>query len=151
MSTQVPEKAESGAGSAADPEAIDGELVIDLDKDDEQLGSITSALYHGPLPPPKMLEQYEAILPGMADRLLKIVENEQRIRGSGQRHYLSNDTGRVIGSIIVSIFLVAGAIYCGINGQPELGIALAASGAAPQIIRSFQSRNRSRESTEDEE
>jgi uncharacterized membrane protein len=151
MNTPASKETKGVKAHPPEAEALDGELVVDLDQDEEQLGSITSALYQGPLPPPQMLAQYDDVLPGMADRLLKIVEKEQDIRASGQRHYLFNDSGRVLGSILVSVFLVGGAIYCGVIGQPELGIALAASGAAPQIIRSFQSRGASKKSSEEEE
>ena len=43
-------------------------------------GMAVAATYSGPLPPPAQLEHYERILPGAAERILAMVETEQRAR-----------------------------------------------------------------------
>jgi uncharacterized membrane protein len=39
-----------------------------------------SELWHGPIPPPQTLEKYENILPGAADRILQLAEDEAQFR-----------------------------------------------------------------------
>ena len=38
------------------------------------------SFFSGPLPPPELFKQYEEILPGSANRILKMAEKEQNIR-----------------------------------------------------------------------
>lgn len=113
--------------------------LIDPDTPPEVVERVVSAamMYAGPLPPPHMLDQYESVQQGLADRIVSMAENEQKIRGRGNSHLLWNDTARVIGSVIVSVILVGGAIYSASIGQVALAIALAGTGAVPQIIRFF--------------
>lgn len=40
-------------------------------------GVLAEASYSGPIPHPTFLEKYEEILPGSAERLIKMVESEQ--------------------------------------------------------------------------
>ncbi|MFN8436906.1 MAG: DUF2335 domain-containing protein [Cytophagales bacterium] len=44
------------------------------------LSTQTTNLYSGPIPNPESLEKYEQILPGAADRILKMAELEQKSR-----------------------------------------------------------------------
>ena len=43
----------------------------------------------GPIPPPSMMEQYEGTLPGSADRILKMAENQSEHRQSLEKQRLS--------------------------------------------------------------
>lgn len=57
-------------------EILDGEFA-----DDPQLrGQITETSWRAPLPPPHALEHYERILPGAADRVLRMAERQLDIR-----------------------------------------------------------------------
>ena len=42
--------------------------------------------FEGPLPPPEILSQYERILPGMAERVIHMAEEEQRVRHEAVRN-----------------------------------------------------------------
>lgn len=42
--------------------------------------SITRSSYRGPIPPPELLEGYERILPGSADRIIAMTERQQNHR-----------------------------------------------------------------------
>lgn len=42
--------------------------------------SITRSSYRGPIPPPELLEGYENILPGSADRIIAMTERQQNHR-----------------------------------------------------------------------
>lgn len=45
-----------------------------------QVFQAVSQRYSGPIPPPKMLEEYEGVLSGSADRILAMAEKEQAHR-----------------------------------------------------------------------
>lgn len=76
--------------------------------------------FSGPLPPPKILEQYERVLPGSAERILKMAEKEQ-----GHRHSVEKTEtdgifglqrrGQLFGFLIaISAFLIGGIlVYLG--------------------------------------
>jgi uncharacterized membrane protein len=95
------------------------------------------AYYSGPLPPPTMFAKYDGVLPGAADRILAMAEKEQAIRKRDNGWILFNDGARVWGSIVVSLALVAGGVYCGAIGEPWLGAALGGSGVIGVVVRAF--------------
>ncbi len=41
---------------------------------------VTHAYFHGPLPPPAVIEQYERAVPGSAERILTLAEEQQHLR-----------------------------------------------------------------------
>ena len=83
--------------------------------------------YLGPIPPPGALAQYEETLPGAADRILKMTENQQahrraletRVVESGARESIA---GIAVGGIVSVAALVVAAIFV-TQGQPWFGIA----------------------------
>lgn len=42
--------------------------------------TVQGLFYQGPIPPPEVLEKYEKISPGFADRIVKMAEIEQEHR-----------------------------------------------------------------------
>ena len=60
--------------------------------------------------------------------------NEQAIRKSENNYLLLSERIKVLGSIIVSLCLIGAGVYCGIIGQPWLGVALGTSGAVAGIM-----------------
>lgn len=85
-------------------------------------GQIHLARFEGPIPPPETLQQYENVLPGSAERILKMVENqslhrqemEKRLIGARCRDSL---WGIVAGVIAVLAFATV-AWYAIIKGHP---------------------------------
>lgn len=71
--------------------------------------------FQGPLPPPDALAGYERIQPGLADRIVRMAEEEQR-----QRHQLESEItkrsfdearrGQNLGFAIGTVAIVAGAL-----------------------------------------
>jgi uncharacterized membrane protein len=97
----------------------------------------SKSFYSGPLPEPQAMARYEDTLPGSANRILSLVENEQSIRQRDNRHILFNDTLRVLGSTVVSLSLVGAGLVCGFIDQTTLGVALGTSGAVVGVVRAF--------------
>lgn len=119
--------------------------------------------FEGPIPPPAILQQYDAAIPGAAERILRLAEQETQHRHnqensatqaniSAQRKQLdiadyqsravfkSDTTGQALG-FIVSMACVAGSVYLAVNGQPWVAGALAGLPLAG-IIRALRERPR---------
>lgn len=121
----------------SDISGLVGEIVNDLPEgtSPEVIQKITQAIsYSGPIPPSSEFARYEEVLPGAADRIMSLAENEQAIRKSENNYLLLSERIKVLGSIIVSLCLIGAGVYCGIIGQPWLGVALGTSGAVAGIM-----------------
>ena len=79
----------------------------------------------GPLPDPEDFKKYEEVLPGSADRIMKMAENNQENRLELQKieqekYYNSNDkitSKGITSSTIISIAGISGAVLLGIFGN----------------------------------
>ena len=87
--------------------------------------SIISAHWSGPLPPPAELEKIDQIIPGGADRLLRMAEKEQthRIDDAKRGQYLgwSLAAGAVIAAAVVSLCHGPWQVSVALVGIPVLG------------------------------
>lgn len=114
-----------------------------------------AAHYSGPIPPPEMLEKYNQIIPGAAERILKMAEDQ-----SAHRQYLEK---KVIGSdiinsrlgigcaLIVSIATFYLAYYAIKNGSPTGGTIIGTLGIGSLVttfIYGTKSRKDERENRE---
>ena len=96
------------------------------------------AYYSGPLPPPKMMRDYEEILPGSADRILSSAERRQR------DHARYELLGLVFGFVaaLALIGLSAYAIALGFAWQ-SVGVVIGSiAGTAGTFIYSNQARRK---------
>lgn len=89
------------------------------------IGSIISAHWSGPLPPATELEQIDQIIPGGADRLLRMAEKEQthRIEDAKRGQYLgwSLAAGAVMAAVVVSLCHGPWQVPVALVGIPVLG------------------------------
>src|SRR5882762_6785714 len=87
--------------------------------------SVISAHWSGPLPPPAELEKIDQIIPGGADRLLRMAEKEQshRIEDAKRGQYLgwSLAAGAVIAAAVVSLCHGPWQVSVALVGIPVLG------------------------------
>lgn len=63
--------------------------------------------YSGPLPPPEMMRSYEEIHPGSADRILSLVEHEQKQRASYENRGLFLGFVAALALIALSAYIVS--------------------------------------------
>lgn len=110
---------------------------IDGQTEDDRNEILTAAIseellrYKGPLPSPKHFEAYENVLPGSADRILKMAEAEQQERHNNNRRMIEAQIsefkkGQIIGAILVLLLIVVGGVL-GFYGHDVLaGIVLTA-------------------------
>lgn len=92
----------------------------------------TAASYSGPIPPPSMLASYNEILPGAADRILKMAEDQSKHRQDIEKKVIDNDIltsrlGVVFGFLIAISFLIA-AVIGALSGHPVFGGLLGTGG-----------------------
>lgn len=91
-----------------------------------------AAAYSGPLPPPEWLRQYEGVLPGIADRMMALVESEVSNQHDASAHHRQMQErvvsagitmakrGQVVAALLGFSFLVA-AVVLALAGNPLLG------------------------------
>lgn len=108
--------------------------------------------YQGPIPPPAHLEQFEALIPGAAERIIKMAEQE-----ADQRHYIEKldadinnramgkaFTEQRIGQIcafLLALMAISGSIYCAAIGATAIGCVLGGS-SVMAVISAFLSKNK---------
>ena len=71
--------------------------------------ALHAASFSGPLPPPDLLREYEAVLPGLATRIVDTAESEARHRQTVESSLLDlSYPGLAVGALIVLVALLAG-------------------------------------------
>ena len=107
--------------------------------------------FSGPIPHPIVLEHYEAISPGAADRIIALAESETKHRHSMEIKMLEADiqtsqnslnhiarevkTGQILG-FFIGIFAISAGVYITINGHPVSG-ALFGTGGVLGLVTAF--------------
>jgi uncharacterized membrane protein len=80
-----------------------------------------SASFEGPIPPPEILEGYERVLPGLADRIMTMAETQSAHRHGLERGVILFDKIKsVIGLCFAFLIVIAGfgaAVYLALHGQ----------------------------------
>ncbi len=101
--------------------------VVVMPEDDSKMKNGRVLSYRGPLPLAEEIERYESVVPGSADRIIKMAENQQ-----GHRHKIEDRTVWFIGfqSLLAPIFsfltIILGmgiGTYLLLNGVTGAGIA----------------------------
>lgn len=100
----------------------------EIKKGDESVSFVSA--YQGPLPHPDTLKGFEDIIPGAANRILKMAENEQEFR---HKHQKSLNTSSVIfvslGVLFafLTVIVISFLIYYSVKAKAnEVAIALSA-------------------------
>lgn len=81
-------------------------------------------VFSGPLPPPIVLEQYDKVVPGAAERILKMAEDQSAHRRSLEQKVISSDVlnaklGMIFGFIIGLVAILAGVYIVVINKENQ--------------------------------
>jgi uncharacterized membrane protein len=90
-----------------------------------QVVSATTSSFAGPLPAPEILGGYEEVLPGLADRVVRMAEKEQHFRHESGREVgrsiemaaRSNESARTRGQwfgLVVALAGISGAVALGV-------------------------------------
>lgn len=101
--------------------------VVGMDKAGNGLAMRQEEFFSGPLPPPEFLEKYEAILPGLADRVVTMAENQSNHRMGSEKLYLMESLKQAsrgqLFAFIIGMTGVIGSIYLLAIGITGAGIA----------------------------
>lgn len=78
----MPESEESLSPAEKTEDQLDPKLLeaIPKEKREQFLQFVRTAAFQGPLPPPRMLEAYNRLIPNGADRLMRLVEEQAKHR-----------------------------------------------------------------------
>ena len=133
----VPDSEESGTARPNIPQAI-----LDALPDDIRTSVIQAALFSGPLPPPGMYREYEEVLPGSANRLMELTEDQQKHRHKWESDALDasisdSRRGQWFG-FFLSILAIMAAVILALMGRSMVGALLAlvsVSGIAEHLLR----------------
>jgi len=90
----------------------------------------TVTAFKGPLPPPQVLDQYNQIVPGAAERIVRLFEIQVDHRQRLESSIISSDVrdsrlGLILGAL-VSIAAITGGVFAIIYGHPTTGGIIAA-------------------------
>lgn len=107
-----------------------------------------SETFSGPLPHPDILQRYNEILPGSAERIFKTFEGQTQHRQKLERSVVKTDNAKSIMGLVfgfvIAITAICGGIYCALEGRPFLGGTLSFTGIA-LIVASFIYKKKSEE------
>lgn len=99
-----------------------------LRKQTVQVRMEKSEIYSGPLPHPAMLEEYDRILPGGADRIFTVFEKQSAHRQEMETTFLNHRAnesklGTICITVISIVMIVSGAMLI-YSGKDASGLAL---------------------------
>lgn len=82
---------------------------------------VRESMFSGPIPPPEQFGQYETILPGSADRILKMAEKQQDHRMEIEKEAISkslahNRRGQTFG-FIAMLLMLGLSVFFALNGM----------------------------------
>ncbi len=106
---------------------------------------ITVSQFSGPLPPSSELANYENVLPGAADRILTMAENEQKGRIKAQRSelrmlFISHIIGQVF-AFLLGLGGISAGFYLILQGHDVSGLGVLISSLAA-IVGAFVYKQR---------
>jgi uncharacterized membrane protein len=106
---------------------------IDDEGADDASFELVGAHYRGPLPPPAMLSDYNSVLPGLADRIVRMAETEQGQAHRMQRWYaVLRFTGQGAAFFIALAGLVVGGLLINAGHNIE-GLVALVGGLGPVV------------------
>ena len=105
---------------------------------DEQASVISSQsvefTWQGPLPPPVILKEYESMLPGSAERILKMIEGQAAHRIEIESTVIKGDDRRsfmgLIFGFVIALAALGGAIFLIYNDKNVAGLIIATTAIA---------------------
>jgi uncharacterized membrane protein len=89
--------------------------------------ALTAERFAGPLPHPDILERYDKIVPGLAERIVKMAEGQSQHRQGLEHMVVQSNTrnerrGQVFG-FLISVLVIGGSIYLIDSGKSIEGVA----------------------------
>jgi len=108
---------EGMAGSLSDPAILRQRRAFS-----SAFGVATATAFAGPIPPPELLAEYEQTLPGLADRLVMIAENESEHRRALQRRAIRLSELGLAAGFTIAMTALGGGIFLVHEGSQAEGM-----------------------------
>lgn len=93
--------------------------------------------FQGPIPPPTLLEQYDRIHPGLANRIVVMAERQsehrQAIEMIAVRAQSRNETLGVFSALLIGVTAIIGGVVVAISGHPVTGWATVVTAIAALV------------------
>lgn len=139
--------------------------VIEPQQPETLVAAYSAEVFLGPLPPPKILAQYERVCPGAASRIIAMAEHQATHRQALEKSVIeancrAQDRGPILGFVLAAMVIAIGAtcLWFGkdLAGLTALIAALAAivipflHGKRKQELELASKRRRSEQRTPDE-
>ena len=142
--TVVPEDEQQGSLVALLTQRINELAALPEDEKQKEITAVIShtRTFSGPLPTPEAFAKYNKVLPGAADRILRMAEKEQDTRHEAQRGAIANDRRRIDATTIVALSIVGVAGVATWLGQELIAIPLGLAGVIGTMIRQIIVRRR---------
>jgi uncharacterized membrane protein len=103
-------------------------------------------IHTGPIPAPAEIGEYERILPGSADRIIRMAEKEQahrhQIESRGQRHRLGITFVGQLFAFLMGMSGIAGGVYLVKSDKPITGFGVFFTSLATLVGVFFYNRRR---------
>lgn len=132
---ETPDPARSSSEEIVTDEAesVEPDAVEDAFPPSEGIFQVVGASYRGPIPPPQMLGDYNAVLPGLAERIVKMAEKDQGHVHKMDRLYLVlRFTGQAAALLIALAGLIIGGLLIDAGHNIE-GLATLIVGLGPVV------------------
>jgi uncharacterized membrane protein len=117
-----------------------------------QTATTAAVQFQGPLPHPQLLEGYEKIVPGSAERILKMAEEQQTHRHGMERQALQVESRNSFAGIICAFVIGIVTVVCGslvaYSGVQWQGYAISGTGLVSLVgtfIYGTRARRKERE------
>lgn len=121
---QIPSAGKAGAEVVAPQVGNGHEPVLRT----ELVAKSVAVEFSGPIPPAHMLEDYERVCPGAADRILGMAEREQihahAMDRRAARYPAIIEVIGLIGGLTVALLAIAASVYCILSGYAWAGVGL---------------------------
>jgi uncharacterized membrane protein len=108
-----------------------------------------SSSFSGPLPPPDILQHYEDVVPGAADRIFKMAENQANHRQDLEGRVIRSDILKsyfgLAAGFAVAVVAIVGGVIVATGGQGTAGAAIGGAPVAALVV-AFLSGTSSRRS-----
>jgi uncharacterized membrane protein len=113
----------------------------------QHVNSTLVAEWQGPLPPPAALEKFDQIVPGSADRILRMAESEQQHRQAYERDGLAAAVrearrGQYLGAVICLAAVVAAGIAVYVGSPGYVPVALVGVPVVAMVIAIVRARSK---------
>lgn len=80
----------------------------------QYVAEVISREFSGPIPPPEIIKGYELILPGAADRILTMAENQSKHRQDMEEKIITSESRDSLLGVLFAFFLGIGCIVAAI-------------------------------------